>query len=958
MKALGSPNFHAPPALRSEAGGRGGGVRLALALLPMLLCVQGVRAQSNKPAPVGDLAAGIAAARATDYPRAEKVLGAIRGADQPAAEAALAQVLFEQGRFADADRVAQHAAAMSAQMGRATVVRARALAARGRTSEALQLLEPLKDAPGRAGRDVRLLLGELLIGSGHRQDAEVPLLKIIDEYNTDAIKAPDAESLAIVGRAAFLLRSPKDANRAFNESERIDKSAPQMLLWRAELFLDKYDPGHAEEALKEALKTAPNRADALVLYARVKLDQTLDFDAADKLVKDALAIDPNLSSAYAVRASIALRDMDLAASEAAIAAGLAINPNDTQLWSLRAATRFLGDDRPGFEAAKKEALSRNPELAGVYETVGDFAEWEHRYTDIVTMMKQATQLDPKDGKAFAELGLTELRNGDETEGLEALRKAWSLDHFNVRVFNTLNLYEQAIPNDYETGKEGVFAIRYPKAERKVLERYVPKMLAEAWGSMKARYDFVPSTPVGVELYANRDQFSVRTSGLPNIGIEGVCFGQVVAAMSPKAEPFNWGNVLWHELGHVFAIQLSKSHVPRWFTEGLSEYETIIRRPEWQRELDPELYMAIVARRLPGAADMNRAFTHADNGEDMTVAYYASSQMLVFTAEQFGMPKIVKALKLWGDGLRTPAVIEKAFGLSPADYDAKYRAWELARLSRYSGQFLFDEHAPPLDVAKAKVAATPTDAAAHAAYALALLHAKKLDLAKPEIDEALRLDPKQLTARFLAVKIAFTSHDAGAVQTHLDAMRQAGADGYTLQMALAELAKVKQDKPGLRAALEAAAKFDPSQSDPLKALFALDSEDKLDADALDVLRKLTRLEQHDRKAWHALLDKLVAAKKWDEAAAVGESAVFVDVESASIHVGYARALSALKRHPKAVFELESALACDPPPKEAAEVHALLAAELVATHDVAGAKAQKEAALKLDPENATARGLVVP
>ena len=69
-------------------------------------------------------------------------------------------------------------------------------------------------------------------------------------------------------------------------------------------------------------------------------------------------------------------------------------------------------------------------------------------------------------------------------------------------------------------------------------------------------------------------------------------------MSPRAEPFNWGNVLWHELAHVFAIQLSKNHVPRWFTEGLSEYETIIRRPEWQREDDPALYAALEGKRVP------------------------------------------------------------------------------------------------------------------------------------------------------------------------------------------------------------------------------------------------------------------------------------------------------------------------------------------------------------------------
>ena len=38
------------------------------------------------------------------------------------------------------------------------------------------------------------------------------------------------------------------------------------------------------------------------MLARVKLEQTLDFDAADKLVKEALAVNPKLAGAFAVRA--------------------------------------------------------------------------------------------------------------------------------------------------------------------------------------------------------------------------------------------------------------------------------------------------------------------------------------------------------------------------------------------------------------------------------------------------------------------------------------------------------------------------------------------------------------------------------------------------------------------------------------------------------------------------------
>ena len=42
--------------------------------------------------------------------------------------------------------------------------------------------------------------------------------------------------------------------------------------------------------------------------------------------------------------------------------------------------------------------------------------------------------------------------------------------------------------------------------------------------------------------------------------------------------------------------------------------------------------------------------------------------------------MVKALKLWGEGKKTPDVIKGAFGVSPQDYDSGYRAWQLARLA--------------------------------------------------------------------------------------------------------------------------------------------------------------------------------------------------------------------------------------------------------------------------------------
>ena len=445
----------------------------------------------TSPAPASPLASAQAAADGSEYPRAETELAAIGGSDRPLAQLALARVRFEQGKYAEAEKASQAAGNDGRTKGYAIALRAEVLLATGKTGEAVRLLEGAHAVTGPASRRIALLLGEAKIATGHRADGESSLMTIVQAYNDNTIGSQDAEGLALVGRAAHLLRSPKDANTAFNESERAGGKKPETLAWRADLYLEKYDPGHAEEVLRDALAVAPHRADLLVRMARVKLEQALDFEAADKLIADALVVNPKSTGAQAVKASIALHDMNLTASDAALDAGLATNPHDLELLSLKAATRFLADDKPGYEAAKRKVFAENAEFSRFYGIVGELAEWEHRYDDIVQMMKEAVKIDGEDGKAWADLGLTEMRNGAETEGLEALRHAWSQDHFNVRVFNTLNLYEQTIPSHYQTDTDGLFKIRYPKDEEPILKRYVPRLLGEAFGDMKKRYGFTP-----------------------------------------------------------------------------------------------------------------------------------------------------------------------------------------------------------------------------------------------------------------------------------------------------------------------------------------------------------------------------------------------------------------------------------------------------------------------------------
>ncbi len=893
---------------------------LSLALAPALALVPTHAHGQPQPASGSDLAQVRKLVDHADYAEAEAALKPLLG--QKAAQLLEAEIELRTGRYAEAAQAAKGAASDKSLADDAAALRAEALASVGKMSEAIQVLRDVEQDPD--ARRARLLLGEYLIATGKRGDARAPLMTLISDYNSDAINSKDPVGLSMVGRAAHLLRSAKDANEAFNDAEKAGaKTRVETLLWRSELFLDKYDPGHAGQVVEEAAKLSPSDPRVRVELARVKLENSMDFDGAEHELEHALKVNPHLTDAYFVKAGLALRDLDIEAADRAADEGLKTNPNDLELLSMKAAIRFLSDDKPGFESFKAKVFGLNPEYSDFYQIVGDYAEWEHRYDDIVAFMREAVKVDGRDAKAYATLGLNLIRAGKEDEGVEALRKAWDYDKFNVRVFNTLNLYEKDIANDYVTVEGQTFRIRYNKAEKAILERYVPRMLEEAWGSMVKRYHFTPTTPVAIELYADSEHFSVRTSGLPEVGIQGVCFGHTLALMSPHAAPFNWGNVLWHELGHIFAIQLSKNHVPRWFTEGLSEYETIIRRPEWQREEDPALFAGLQAGKIPAVAAFNKAFTHVDNIEDVTMAYYAASQIIVFLVERYGFDKTIAMLPKWGAGERTPAVVREALGVSAEELDKQYRDWLKTRLARYDRQYVPNLHAPPLDDAQEAAVKDPKSARKAVELGLALLHAGKDAEGKAALEGALRIDPKDPDATYALAELALDDEKPDDAGRLLQSLVTNGHDGYTIRMKLAVIAKQKKDDKGVVASLWAAYHLDPTQSEPLAHLVEIFHKTRDGAQEMDALRKLVLLEQHDREAWDRLLEGLVARGQWQEAVKVGESTLFVDVANPEVHRLYARALARTGRWISAIYEYNSAIIAGAEPDSAAEIYRELA-----------------------------------
>src|SRR5260221_7493735 len=228
------------------------------------------------------------------YAEAEAGFRAILSPALPRARLGLAEVLLVTGRYSLAESVASDTVGAPPAVALELVrVRGEALRRAGKLEQAETVLASAAGDP--EARHVRLLLGEVLLEQGHRKDAEPVLLTLIDQYNHDGVDAKDGRTLGLVGRAAYLLGSAADANDAYREAQRAAPADAETLLWRAELFLESYDPGHAEEVISELLAKAPHHPEALARMAQVKLAGNLDFEAAEKLATEALAVNPALA---------------------------------------------------------------------------------------------------------------------------------------------------------------------------------------------------------------------------------------------------------------------------------------------------------------------------------------------------------------------------------------------------------------------------------------------------------------------------------------------------------------------------------------------------------------------------------------------------------------------------------------------------------------------------------------
>jgi cellulose synthase operon protein C len=535
---------------------------------------------------------------------------------------------------------------------------------RGQYENALALLQPAaaRSPLGEAALELGLLYRQL----GRASEAAGALVPLVNATRGGVT----AEGLLRAARAAHALDQAQTANSLYRDaSDALKNDAAVNTSWGA-FFFEKHRPGEAVKSFRLAIQADASWAPAQIGLARALADD--DSAAAAAAAVRALEIDPALVDAHLFVAETSLDEDRPAAAKVAIDRVLAINARSPEAHALLAAIAWVAGRTAEYEAEVARSLAVNPTRGDTYRTVAAHAARKYRFDEAVALGRRAVSLEPTNIPAYADLGMNLLRLGAEAEARRMLDTAFRGDRTDLVTLNLLRVLDTL--DGFETQKSGVATIRMDPVEAPVLGLYAGPLVARALTEMRGRYGIDPRGAVTIQIFPKHDDFAVRTAGMPGLeGALGASFGSVVTQDSPRSRKpgeFNWQATMWHELAHVFTLQLSNQRVPRWVTEGISVYEEGLVDPAWPRDAELAFAKAYGEGRALKLEDLNAGIAR---GETISLAYFESSLVVGFLVERHGQESLRVMLRAFADGADVESALRKATGSGLADLQAAFNA---------------------------------------------------------------------------------------------------------------------------------------------------------------------------------------------------------------------------------------------------------------------------------------------
>lgn len=533
----------------------------------------------------------------------------------------------------------------------------------GQSARALAILEEV--VTENTTPPVRALVqyGSVLQFVGRRDEAIGPLNAAISRYDNGLVF--DAEEIAMVALASWRLNRFHDANSLFSEATRIDpNNLEAQVLW-GDLFMEKFNTPDAEKSYNAALEINRRYGPALIGQAKIS--------GGERSLSFALSVNERDVRALETMATLLVLNNRQEDAQEYIEAALAINAESITSLSLKATQAALKEEFVEYARIEAQVNSFSPNNPHFYGDIADAFGNNYRFTEAVGYARQAIAADPNYWQGHTLLGTNLIRLGEEEAGRESLELAFDNDPFNVMTSNMLKVFDTL--EGYATLRTEHFEVRMSQSDAIVLWPYMAPLIEENWATLTEKYGFEPEAPVLIEIFDRTEDFAVRSVGLPDIGpLVGICFGKVVTLISPATLDANWQEILWHELVHVFTLQMTNNRMPRWLSEGISVWEEREARPEWGRRHGIELVRAVADDKLLPVASLNEGFTGANSNEDLGFAYFQSYLVVDFIAKEYGFDKMVELIQQYALIKEESEMFSAVFGKPVEEFDADFRSW--------------------------------------------------------------------------------------------------------------------------------------------------------------------------------------------------------------------------------------------------------------------------------------------
>ncbi len=455
--------------------------------------------------------------------------------------------------------------------------------------------------------------------------------------------------LVALGKALLVLgEEPRLVlDQIFNRALKNDPNCLDAYLAAGDLALAKQDYDLAANQYREALKRFGKDPD--VHYGLARAFYPNDRRVMVESLDAALHVNPHHAPSLILMAEHDIDCEDYAHAADLLDRVIAVNASHPEAWAYRAVIAHLANESEAGKKCRASALKYWPQNPKVDYLIGRKLSQKYRFAEGADYQRQALKFDPEYLPAKIQLAQDLLRLGAEQGGWTLAEEVHKRDAYNIEAYNLVNLRDNV--TKFRTLRPEGFVIRMDQLEAGVYGDEAAKLLQQAKSELCKKYGLDLNQAVTVELFANQQDFAVRTFGMPGgEGFLGVCFGTVITANSPRLEtPSNWKAMLWHEFCHVVTLNLTHNKMPRWLSEGISVYEELQRDPTWGQQMTPEYRNMILGGELTPISELSGAFLSPESPKHLQFAYYESALVVEFLVERFGFESIKAILADLAEG---------------------------------------------------------------------------------------------------------------------------------------------------------------------------------------------------------------------------------------------------------------------------------------------------------------------